>query len=95
LQSKSLQKRPVAKDDNTIDPGILRVVVLELDDECKIIINNVLTYDCHGYRMDRWLNGRFGIVVRRMNAVNLRWARLVLGWQLQLGKLSLASLRGR
>ena len=44
----------------------------------------------------RWRRGVVASVVRRMNEVTLRRARLVLGWVTsQLGQLSLASLRGR
>ena len=50
-----------------------------------------------------WWRGVVASVVRRMNEVTLRRARLVLGWVTvfgryvtsQLGQLSLASLRGR
>jgi len=59
-------------------------------------------------RPSGWRRGVMANVVRRMNEVTLRRARLVLGWVTvfgrvyhhgvvtsQLGQLSLASLRGR
>jgi len=71
---------------------------LETDNHPRI---SSLNFD----RMDpiHWRRGVVASVVRRMNEVTLRRARLVLGWAgipswyvtSQLGQLSLASLRGR
>jgi len=72
---------------------------------CTTSPEQIAVLELEGYSRRTWRRGVVVSGVRRMNEVNARRARLVLGWVTvfipsryvisQLGQLSLASLRGR